>query len=105
LEPIFKRWNMWNDDQPRLYARLLGGERSPLSSEQPSAQPMSGWEAALRYLPALGRAACVTFVLSCLSMTLAVLVGVLIASGRVYGPPPIRVLLTAWVELIRGTPL
>ena len=105
LEAIFKRWNMWNDDQPRLYARLLGGERTPQSSEQPSAQPMSGWEAALRYLPALGRAAVVTFVLSCLSMTLAVLVGVLIASGRVYGPPPIRVLLTGWVELIRGTPL
>ena len=24
LEAIFRRWDMWNDDQPRLYARLLG---------------------------------------------------------------------------------
>jgi len=104
LETIFRRWNMWNDEQPRLYARLLSGA-TPQSGEQPSAQQLSGWEAAVRYLPALGRAAVVTFVLSCLSMTLAVLVGVLTASGRVYGPPPLRVLLTGWVELIRGTPL
>jgi polar amino acid transport system substrate-binding protein len=38
-------------------------------------------------------------------MAFAVALGVLIASGRVYGPPPVRTLLTAWVELIRGTPL
>jgi His/Glu/Gln/Arg/opine family amino acid ABC transporter permease subunit len=30
---------------------------------------------------------------------------VLIATGRVYGPRWLRVLLTAWVEIIRGTPL
>jgi len=96
---------MWNDDQPRLYARLLSGEKTSLSSEQPSTPPLTGWDAAVRYLPALGRAALVTFVLSCLSMALAVMVGVLIASGRVYGPTPVRVALTGWVELIRGTPL
>ena len=51
-----------------------------------AAPPSTGWDAAVRYLPALGRAAVVTFVLSCLSMALAVTAGVLIASGRVYGP-------------------
>ena len=25
LEAIFRRWDMWNDDQPRLYARVLAG--------------------------------------------------------------------------------
>jgi His/Glu/Gln/Arg/opine family amino acid ABC transporter permease subunit len=105
LEAIFRRWKMWNDDQPRLYARLLNGEKISESTEQPSAPPVSGWDAAIRYLPALGRAAVVTLVLSCLSMALAVAAGVMIASGRVYGPPPVRTLLTAWVELIRGTPL
>ena len=105
LETIFRRWNMWNDEQPRLYARLLSGEQSPQLAGQPAAAPVSGWDAAIRYLPALGRAAVITFVLSCLSMAMAVGIGVLIASGRVYGPPPIRMLLTAWVELIRGTPL
>ena len=105
LEAIFRRWNMWNDDQPRFYAKLISGERISPSAEQPPTQAPTGMDAAVRYLPALGRAAVVTFVLSCLSMALAVAVGVLIASGRVYGPSPVRTLLTAWVELVRGTPL
>jgi len=104
LEAIFRRWNMWNEDQPRLYARLTSGGQVEQTAAAP-APPVSGWEAAVRYLPALVRAAVVTLVLSCLSMALAVAVGVLIATGRVYGPRPVRVLLTAWVELIRGTPL
>jgi polar amino acid transport system substrate-binding protein len=105
LESIFRRWNMWNEDQPRLYAALTSGERTPRLADQPQSPPPTGWNAALRYLPALGRAAVVTLVLSCLSMALAVAVGVVIASGRVYGPPIVRAALTAWVELIRGTPL
>jgi len=58
-----------------------------------------------RYLPSLFRASAITIVLSCLSMGLAVVVGVLIATGRVYGAPPARLALTAYVELIRGTPI
>jgi polar amino acid transport system substrate-binding protein len=105
LEAIFRRWNMWNDDQPRLYARLLSGDTGSESEVEPVPVAPTGWEAAARYLPALLRAAVITFVLSCLSMAVAVFVGVLIASGRVYGPPPVRAVLTGWVELIRGTPL
>ena len=26
LERIFRKWNVWNDDQPALYARLLAGQ-------------------------------------------------------------------------------
>jgi polar amino acid transport system substrate-binding protein len=63
------------------------------------------WQAAARYIPALLRAAIVTIALSCLSMALAVLAGALIASGRVYGAAPLRIFLTAYVEIIRGTPL
>jgi polar amino acid transport system substrate-binding protein len=105
LEAIFRRWNMWNDDQPRLYARLLSGETGPQPEVVAAPVTPTGWEAAVRYFPALLRAAVITFVLSCLSMALAVLLGVMIASGRVYGPPAVRALLTGWVELIRGTPL
>ena len=43
--------------------------------------------------------------LSCLSMGLAVLLGVLIATGRVYGNGWLRALLTTYVEVIRGTPV
>ena len=38
-------------------------------------------------------------------MGLAVTLGVLIASGRVYGSPALRAVLTGYVELMRGTPL
>jgi polar amino acid transport system substrate-binding protein len=104
LEAIFRRWGMWNDDQPRLYAQQTSADAAPLENvAAPSAT--SGWEAAGRYLPALLRAAVITLLLSCLSMLLAVAVGVLIASGRVYGPRPVQIVLTAWVEIIRGTPL
>jgi polar amino acid transport system substrate-binding protein len=66
---------------------------------------MSRWEAAKRYFPSLLRASVVTIVLSCLSMGLAVVLGVLIATGRVYGPRPMRAVLLGYVELIRGTPI
>jgi polar amino acid transport system substrate-binding protein len=38
-------------------------------------------------------------------MALAVALGVLIATGRVYGAKPIRALLTGYVEVMRGTPI
>ena len=47
----------------------------------------------------------ITAVLSVLSMTLAIVVGVLVASGRVYGAAPLRALMIGYVEVIRGTPL
>jgi polar amino acid transport system substrate-binding protein len=43
--------------------------------------------------------------LSCAAMALAIGIGVLIASGRVYGSRPLQVALTGFVEVIRGTPL
>jgi polar amino acid transport system substrate-binding protein len=112
LEAIFRRWGMWNDDQPRLYAQLqdnsvkgsgvlFGASDDAEKDSRPLYRIDAGW----RYLPALLRAAGITLLLSCLSMALAVVVGALIASGRVYGPRPARIALTAWVELIRGTPL
>jgi polar amino acid transport system substrate-binding protein len=125
LEAIFRRWNVWNDDQPRLYARLLADSSanpiapSSLAPGDPatvastataenrpnSNETMSAWEAGRRYLPALLNAAVITVLLSCLSMALAVIAGMLIASGRIYGNGPLRVALTTYVEVIRGTPL
>jgi polar amino acid transport system substrate-binding protein len=102
LEAIFRRWEMWNDDQPRLYARLTGGVAVPAPEV---AADLSTWEAAQRYLPALLRAAGITLLLSCLAMALAIVLGMAIASGRVYGPRPVQVALTAMVEIVRGTPL
>jgi polar amino acid transport system substrate-binding protein len=88
--------------------RLLAGEPVPPVTgldETTSAATMSPFEAARRYLPALLRASVVTIVLSCLSMGLAVMLGVMIATGRVYGAKPLRLALTGYVEVMRGTPI
>jgi len=114
LERIFRKWNVWNADQPKLHARLLAGESVPpvidvIDARAPAASAgtatLSGWEAARRYFPSLLRASGVTLVLSCLSMGLAIILGVLIATGRVYGARPVRLLLAGYVELMRGTPI
>jgi His/Glu/Gln/Arg/opine family amino acid ABC transporter permease subunit len=108
LERIFRKWGVWNEDQPTLHARLLAGEPVPAViglDESTSVVNVSRWAAARRYLPSLLSASVVTIVLSCLSMGLAVVLGVLIATGRVYGGRVTRAALTAYVELIRGTPI
>jgi polar amino acid transport system substrate-binding protein len=106
LEAIFRRWNLWNDDQPKLYARLLQGEQAIPGAETVAEPETPGaWTLTRRYLPSLFNAALITIALSCFSMALAVAAGVLIASGRVYGAAPLRAVLTAYVEVIRGTPL
>ncbi len=108
IERIFRKWNVWNDDQPALYGRLLKREAVPAIAGLDDAIGVAGvsrWQAALRYLPSLVRAAGVTLILSCLSMAIAVMLGVLIASGRVYGTALVRLALTGYVELMRGTPV
>jgi polar amino acid transport system substrate-binding protein len=108
LERILRKWRVWNDDQPALYAKLLtGAPTSPVAAagESAAAPPVTRWQTTRRYLPTLLRAAGVTLVLSCVSMAAAVALGVLIASGRVYGAAPLRLVLTGYVELMRGTPI
>jgi polar amino acid transport system substrate-binding protein len=108
LERIFRKWMIWTDEQPALFARVLAGEPVPPVvglDTGVSVATMTRWEAMVRYLPSLLRASVVTIVLSCLSMALAVVVGIVIATGRVYGSRASRVVLTGYVELIRGTPI
>ena len=112
LEAILRKWQVWNDDQPATYAAVLAGADSLLESDQ-GATGASGtrlarpdpWTLTLRYLPALGRAALITLVLSCVAMLLAVSLGGAIAIGRVYGSRWLGALLTTYVEVVRGTPV
>jgi polar amino acid transport system substrate-binding protein len=105
LERIFRKWEVWNDDQTELYGRMLRRESVEPVQGVTLRRQDTGWQAARRYLPALLRAAFTTIVLSCLSMALAVVIGVLIACGRVYGGRPVRAGLLGYVELMRGTPI
>ncbi len=105
LERIFRRWNVWDESQGALFRRVAGRDLAvdgAVGAQRAAPlRPAAVWA----YLPSLGRAAVITAVLSALSMTLAIVVGVLVASGRVYGAAPLRALMTGYVEVMRGTPL
>jgi polar amino acid transport system substrate-binding protein len=74
LEGILRKWQVWNDDQPQLFARVLRGEPvAPIVGyEGDNVVTLSKWEASKRYLPSLLRASGATLVFSCVSMLLAV---------------------------------
>jgi polar amino acid transport system substrate-binding protein len=103
LERVFRTWNVWDDAQARHFQQALAA--APSDSVPTSHAPAGALASARTYVPALARAAGVTLVLSCLAMALAVIVGILVAAGRVYGPAPLRALLTVYVEVVRGTPV
>jgi polar amino acid transport system substrate-binding protein len=64
-----------------------------------------GLEVVRAYGGILLQSAGLTLVLSCLSFPLAVVAGLFIAMGRLYGPAWLRAPLTAYVEFLRGTPV
>jgi polar amino acid transport system substrate-binding protein len=116
LERIYRKWDIWDEFQPKLFARMTAdGERTgrlqPADGERSGRlQPADGRTevrpyVVRRYLPALLKAAAITIVLSCLAMALAVVVGVLVATGRVYGNALVRAILITFVEITRGTPV
>jgi polar amino acid transport system substrate-binding protein len=98
LEKVFREWNVWDDTQARYFARAIASD-STVRGGKDTAQ------SALTYLPSLLRAAGITLILSCLAMALAVTIGALVAAGRIYSAAPVRMLLTVYVEVIRGTPV
>jgi polar amino acid transport system substrate-binding protein len=108
LERIYRRWEIWDDRQAaflRTAAAEAGVPPAGSGDAAASSRPPTLVDATLRYLPAVLRAAVISVVLSCLSMALAVFVGVLVASGRLYGQRWLRWMLTAYVEVTRGTPV
>jgi polar amino acid transport system substrate-binding protein len=99
LETSFRAWRVWDENQARYFARALAAPGDTTRGVPQAAR------SAASYLPALLRAAAVTLLLSFLSMALAVAAGCGIAAGRVYGGPATRAALTAYVEVVRGTPV
>ena len=112
LEGILRRWNVWDENQPKLFAKVLEGQPggpptggTAAAAGPPRPAPARPLARALAYGPALLRAAGITLLLSCLAMALAVAAGIALASGRIYGGFFVRSLFTAYVEIVRGTPL
>ncbi len=95
LKQIYQEYGVWNDDDEKL--------KDLWQSWPPRDEPASeglGWYAWL-----LLQSAGMTVLLACAAMPLAMLLGLLVALGRLYGPRWLGLPLTAYVEVLRGTPL
>ena len=113
LARIYAHWGLWNEET----ARLLGGPRPPAGALGEAydawriavGKPLPFWQRVTTRYPAtlvlFAEGAGVTLAVSLAAMTLAVLIGALLALARGYGPPPLRWLAVGYVEIFRGTPL
>ena len=122
LERIYSRYGIWDKQQQELFtlaehAKFFGYEKAAQVKVNTADAPLTqaevavtstrkrGWVVVQDYFPVLVKSAGLTVVLAGLSFPLAVLAGILIAVGRLYGPAWVRLPLTAYVEFLRGTPL
>lgn len=109
LERIYRKWGIWNDLQQPLFNELVTQVPADRSAKTKRSRAVdnekSTWIAVSRYFPALLRAAVISILVSIFAMAMAIVIGSVVASGRVYGNARIRLLLTTYVEVIRGTPL
>jgi polar amino acid transport system substrate-binding protein len=101
LKALYDRYGIWTEAQERLAS--LGPPAEP--SDVDVADQTRGLPLLARYSNTLLASAGMTVLLSLTSMPLAIVIGLAVALGRLYGPTPLRSLLTGYVELIRGTPL
>ncbi|MGZ3457667.1 MAG: ABC transporter substrate-binding protein/permease [Archangium sp.] len=113
LRKIYERWGLWNAET----AALLG-DPDPRPHGVP--EQYESWRASVGKVPPFlervkerypatlllfAQGALMTLGVSLLSMAVAVAVGVVLALTRVFGPAPLRWLATAYIEVVRGTPL
>ena len=98
LKAIYKKWGMWEES---MGAKMKNyGKEDAVTEESAAAGPPWG-----KYLWMLLKSAVITVELSVISMVLAVGLGLALALARLYGAAPLRWLSTAYVEVVRGTPL
>jgi polar amino acid transport system substrate-binding protein len=103
LRRIYSRYGLWpNEEQELLDAgsKLLGMQAGEAGDED-SSDGLT-WR---RFLGDLGEGAVLTVLLTLLAMPLAIVVGLLVALGRLYGPGWLAALLAGYVEVVRGTPV
>jgi His/Glu/Gln/Arg/opine family amino acid ABC transporter permease subunit len=102
LKAIYEKYGVWNANQQLLADPNVQNEPERL---RPTDAGLGHWQIVANNLPLLLKAAWMTVKLSIAAMPLAIVLGLLIAVGRLYGPIFVRVPLTVYVELVRGTPL
>jgi polar amino acid transport system substrate-binding protein len=108
LERLYRRWNLWNDDQLGL-ENFPGYDRrehfaEPSEVRAAARKAEEEWPFS-RYIGLLLQGAAMTVLITVAGMALAVALGLPIALGRLYGPAPVRWLAIGYVEFFRGIPV
>ena len=123
LRQILQRWHLWNADQAKLArgenrdaelnglgfdaagnSRTLDDTSVDTVDRHIIAVSAQQWTFT-QYAPLLLRAAGMTVFLTIASMALAMLLGLVVAVLRLYGPAPLRWIALSYVEFFRGIPL
>lgn len=88
LKKIFDRWEIGS------------GQGSPAIDLEKSRNA-----SLFTFLPSLLKGAGITVLISTAAMALAIMLGLLLVTMRIYGSAPFNVMATAYIEIYRGTPL
>ncbi len=120
LERIYRKYGIWDDYQRELgtiaevgrfygYSKVVAAkvEKGELLSEEKveSGARKRGLTIVREYGTIMVQAAGMTVLLAVVSFPVAIIVGLLIAIGRMYGPGWLKAPLALYVEFLRGTPL
>src|SRR6202047_1134082 len=111
LRDILSRWGLWTSTVAQAFGQTVKPS-APETEYQAFAAAQSPqtnfWSRLQSYAvagPLLRRAALLTLAVSLAAMAVAIVIGFLLAVCRVFGPPPARWFATAYIEMMRGTPL
>ncbi len=111
LRKICERWNLWNYSMALYFNDRNPSNINPdkfiyyMNSTQ---KTENFWDYIQRYilfLPQFGAGTVFTLIISILSMIVAIILGLLLALLKIYGPTLLSKLSVMFIELIRGTPL
>jgi polar amino acid transport system substrate-binding protein len=98
LRKLYEKWGIWNPEQEKLFT-AMNVASGYVSLEESRKAPL------YTFMPALAKGAAITVVISVISMSLAVVLGLVLALARIYGNPPFSMLAISYIEIYRGTPL
>ncbi|WP_428395999.1 ABC transporter substrate-binding protein/permease [Lichenicoccus sp.] len=111
MRRILSRWKLWDATNAAAIGESPAPSGAPIAWRhfRDATAGTPTWAARLRryagFLPLIARGAAMTLAVSACAMVLAVGAGLIAALARRYGPRPLALLATLYVEVVRGTPL
>jgi len=118
LRRIYEKWGIWNRSQEQLFKLyqmpvekaldtppVLIAEDSAAADVRDAVAASSEAQTFSYYFPLLLQGAGVTVALTFASMFVAMVLGMVIATARLYGPRPVQGAAILYVEFFRGIPV